>query len=85
MLPVQEWTESTLGILVRASGLPVDLMGARVELEDRGALMARKQMWLACARYQELHATQLAKGPKSREKRGSGCGHAESTCSRQSQ
>ena len=62
-LPVQRWSEETMEMLVRAVGPPAHQMGARVEAQEWGALMARKRRWLARARFQEQQGERLDQGP----------------------
>ena len=63
ILPVQQWMEATMEMLVRAVGPPAHQMGARVEAQEWGALMARKRRWLARARFQEQQGERLDQGP----------------------
>ena len=50
-------------MLVRAVGALAHQMGARVEAQEWGALMARKRRWLARARFRKQQGERLDQGP----------------------
>ena len=58
----QHWTPDPI-LPVRAVGALAHQMGARVEAQEWGALMARKRRWLARARFQEQQGERLDQGP----------------------
>ena len=65
VLPVQAWSEATMGLLVRAVGPPACRIGVRVEAQEWGMLMARKRRWQARAGFEEQQHVFLDRGPQA--------------------
>ena len=72
MLPVQAWSQATMGILMRAVGPQAFRTGLRVEAQEWEDLMACKLRWQARAWFQEQQHVFRYKGPQDipRRRRG---------------